>query len=111
MIWDMKDLTDPVLNKEWIGTTHATDHNQFVKGNRLYQSNYRAGLRILDIYGSESTLARGGVPYRHVSARSNSKDGGGSWGNFPWFKNGLIGVVSDDEGFFLVRDKTKPIVP
>ena len=49
LIWDMTDLTDPVLNKEWIGTTHATDHNQFVKGNRLYQSNYRAGLRILDI--------------------------------------------------------------
>ena len=24
LIWDMKDLTDPILAKEWIGTTHAT---------------------------------------------------------------------------------------
>jgi hypothetical protein len=41
----------------------------------------------------------------------DDKDGGGSWGNYPWFKNGVIGVVSNNEGLFLVRDRSRTIVP
>jgi choice-of-anchor B domain-containing protein len=108
LVWDMKDLTDPILAREFIGTTNATDHNQFVKGVRLYQSNYRAGLRILDISNPGNPRE---VGYLDTYPYDNNKEGGGSWGNFPWFKNGLIGVVSGTEGFFLVRDRTTSIVP
>ena len=31
--------------------TTAIDHNLYVKGDRVYQSNYRSGLRILDASG------------------------------------------------------------
>lgn len=103
LIWDMKDLTDPVLAKEWIGTTHATDHNQFVKGNQLYQSNYRAGLRILDITDPVNPHE---VGFLDTYPPDDEKDGGGAWGNYPWFRNGMIGVVSGGEGLFMVKDRT-----
>ena len=49
LVWDVSDLDDPVLVKEYIAETTTTDHNLYVKGNLMYQSNYGSGLRILDI--------------------------------------------------------------
>ena len=108
LVWDMTDLSDPVLVNEFIGTTHATDHNQYVKGNKLYQSNYRAGLRILDI--SDPVHPRE-IAYLDTYPYDDAKEGGGTWSNYPFFKNGLIGVSSITEGLFMVRDKSAKIVP
>ena len=33
----------------YIATTPNTDHNQYVRGNYVYQANYGAGLRILKL--------------------------------------------------------------
>ena len=49
LIWDLSDLDDPVLAREFFGTTRASDHNLYIKGNTMYQSDYQAGLRMLDI--------------------------------------------------------------
>ena len=108
LVWDMTDLSDPVLVNEFIGTTHATDHNQYVKGTKLYQSNYRAGLRILDI--SDPVHPRE-VGYLDTYPYDDNKEGGGTWSNYPYFKNGLIGVSSITEGLFMVRDKSGKTVP
>ena len=34
---------------EYLGETAASDHNLYVRGNYVYESNYVAGLRIIDI--------------------------------------------------------------
>ncbi len=49
MIWDVSDLDDPVMIGTYFGTDGATDHNLYVKGNRMYQANYQAGFRVIDI--------------------------------------------------------------
>ena len=49
LIWDVQDLDDPQLVKEFLLSTESSDHNLYIKGNLMYQSNYNAGLRILDI--------------------------------------------------------------
>ena len=49
LIWDFTDLENPKLVKEYFSKEAASDHNQYVKGDLLYQSNYRAGLRVLSI--------------------------------------------------------------
>ena len=49
LIWDVEDLDEPILAAEYIATTPDTDHNLYIRGNLMYQSNYGAGLRILDI--------------------------------------------------------------
>ena len=49
LIWDFTDLENPKLVKEYLSKEAASDHNQYVKGDLLYQANYRAGLRVLSI--------------------------------------------------------------
>ena len=55
LIWDVTDLDDPVILKEFLNPNGtAIDHNQYVVGDKVYQSNYVQGLRILDISDIEN---------------------------------------------------------
>ncbi|HEY9228680.1 MAG TPA: choice-of-anchor B family protein, partial [Gemmatimonadaceae bacterium] len=108
MIFDVTDLEQPMMVKEYIGPTKASDHNMYVKGDRIYQSNYKAGLRILDISDPRNPKE---VGYLDTQPGENTPGFSGSWNNYPFFKNGAIGVVSIGEGFFMVRDGTRKIVP
>ena len=49
LIMDVRDLDNPVLHYEYLSSSTAIDHNLYTKGSLCYQSNYRSGLRILDI--------------------------------------------------------------
>jgi len=107
LIWDISDLDDPVLAKEFWGTTAASDHNMYVRGNLLYQSNYVAGLRVLDISDPENPAEVGyfdTVPYGDNSAGFN-----GSWSNYPYFASGTIVVTSGREGVFFLKRKEQPV--
>ena len=105
LIWDVTDLDDPVLVDEYFGETEAIDHNMYVVGDLLYQSNYSNGLRILDISDPENPEEVGyldTVPYNDGTSMS------GSWSNYPYFRSGTIIVTSGSEGLFMVRYR-KPI--
>jgi len=106
LIWDLQDLDDPVLVKEWVGTTPATDHNLYIKGNRMYQANYQAGLRILDI--SDPANPRE-VGYLDTTPEGTTSQMSGTWSNYPYFSSGTIVVTSIGEGLFLVRDRTQSV--
>ena len=47
-IWDMLDLSAPVIIGTFVSSTSAIDHNMYTHNGFVYQSNYRAGLRIID---------------------------------------------------------------
>lgn len=107
LVWDLNDLDDPVLAKEFMGTTAATDHNLYIRGNRMYQSNYVAGLRVIDISDPVNPKEVGyfdTVPYGE-----NTPGFGGTWSNYPYFKNGVVAVSSRREGLFLVRPRQAPV--
>lgn len=108
MIFDVADLEQPVMKKEYIGPTHASDHNLYVKGDRMYQSNYKAGLRILDV---SDPLNPKEIAFMDTNPGENSAGFAGSWNNYPFFKNGSIGISSMSEGFFMVKDAPRKIVP
>ncbi|CAN5123375.1 choice-of-anchor B family protein [soil metagenome] len=102
LIWDVSDLEDPILIHEYFNpNTTAIDHNLYIKGDKVYQSNYVSGLRILDISDIENPVEVGffdTVPYG-----SNGPRFDGSWSNYPYFESGVIVVTSGDEGLFLLR--------
>ena len=102
LIWDVEDLTAPVRFATFTNDTTAIDHNLYVKGDRVYQSNYRSGLRILDASGvGEGRLTEVGYldtwPEDDATAFSH-----GTWSNYPFFENGMV-VVHGYDGLFLVR--------
>jgi choice-of-anchor B domain-containing protein len=101
LVWDLTDLDDPILVKEFLGTTPASDHNLYVKGNLVFQSNYTAGLRILDITDPLNPVE---VGFLDVMPDGNNEAGfNGSWSNYPYFKSGTIVVTGIEQGLFIVR--------
>jgi choice-of-anchor B domain-containing protein len=102
LIWDVSDLDDPVVLKEFLNpNSTAVDHNLYVKGDKVYQSNYVQGLRILDIADIENPEEVGffdTVPFGDNSPRFD-----GSWSNYPYFESGTIVVTSGKEGLFLLK--------
>ena len=99
LVWDVSDLDDPILVKEYIAKTTTTDHNLYVRGNLMYQSNYGSGLRILDVSNPEDPTEVGffdTTPY---------EGGAGSWSNYPYFDSGVVIVTSMKEGLFVLKKK------
>ena len=107
LIWDVSDLDDPILVKEHFGEVLATDHNLYIKGDLMYQSNYASGLRILNISDPENPVEVGfldTVPTNDSVART------GSWSNYPFFESGTIVVTSGREGVFFVRYRPRELL-
>lgn len=103
MIWDMTDLDDPQMIGEFFGPTNATDHNLYVDGNLMYQTNNASGLRIVDISDPESPVEVGffdTTPYGNDNAGFN-----GTWSSYPYFGSGTLVVTSRREGLYLVRKR------
>ena len=98
LIWDVTDLDEPQLAAEHIAETSETDHNLYIKGNLMYQSNYGAGFRVLDISNRET-------PVEVAFFDTDPNGGGASWSNYPYFKSGTIVVTGGSTGLFIVRKK------
>ena len=101
IIWDVADLDDPVLAGEFLGTSAASDHNLYVRGDTMYQSNYASGLRIIDI--SDRANPREIGYFDSVPNSENVPGFNGSWSNYPYFRSGTIIFTSIREGLFIVR--------
>jgi len=102
LIWDVSDLDDPVLLTEYLNpNSSAIDHNQYVVGDKVFQSNYVSGLRVLDI--SDIANPREVGFFDTVPTGPDEPSFEGSWSNYPFFQSGVIVVTSIREGLFLLR--------
>jgi len=99
LIWDLTDLDDPVLAGEYVAETTETDHNLYVKGNLMYQSNTSAGLRIIDITDPENPFETAFFDTSPVGGR------GVSWSNYPYYQSGAIAVTAGHYGLFLLKKR------
>ncbi len=108
-IYDVTELDDPIPVGSVDGTTAATDHNLYVKGDRMYQANYQAGFRLFDISDPEAPVEIGffdTTPYEH-----NPPGFVGAWTAFPYFESGTVVVTSMYEGVFVLRPRPRPLIP
>jgi len=109
LVWDVAKLDEPVLAKEFLGTTSASDHNLYVRGHYMYQSNYVSGLRVIDI--SDPANPRETGYFDTVPYGENVPGFAGSWSNYPFFKSGTIIATSMQEGLFILRYRPVGLVP
>lgn len=101
IVWDVSDLDDPIPVQDFIGNTEATDHNLYVVGNLMYQSNYHAGLRVVSIAARENPFEI--AFFDHEPDNSNEAGLNGGWSNYPFFESGIIGATSIGRGVFFVK--------
>jgi choice-of-anchor B domain-containing protein len=102
LVWDVSDLDNPQLVNEKLLPEESIDHNLYVKGDRMYQSNYLSGLRILDI--SNPTEPEEVAHFDTEPFGKNNAGFAGSWSNYPYFESGTIVVSSIDEGLFILKE-------
>ena len=109
LVWDIKDLDDPILVKEHFADNASSDHNLYIRGDLMYQSNYVSGLRILDISDRENPELVGFFDTVPWSPDAPGFDG--SWSNYPYFESGIIVVNSKSEGMFILRKRERNLIP
>jgi len=101
VILDVSDLDNPFLLEEHFGETSATDHNMYVRGDKIYQSNYSSGMRVLQINDDpENRLEE--IGYFDVFPEHNENGYQGTWSLYPYFPSGNVAISSRDEGLFVV---------
>lgn len=105
-IWDMRDLTDIKLHGEFVSSQNAIDHNMYSHNGYLYQANYTAGLRILDIKDVANMNIKE-VAWLDTMPENNKAVFQGVWSVFPYFKSGTV-VVSGINGTLYT---TRPELP
>jgi choice-of-anchor B domain-containing protein len=109
-ILDIRDLDDPQLHGFFDSPAASIDHNLFVKGDKVYQANYTAGMRVLQITptatGIELTEAghmdtEPRLPNNNLNFNFNIF--AGPWGVFPFFDSGKVIASDGFNGLIVAR--------
>ena len=109
LIWDFSDLDDPQFVDEYLFDNSASDHNLYIKGNTMYQSNYVSGLQVLDISDPENPEKIG---YFDTEPFGEDEPGfAGTWSNYPYFESDIIIMTSSTEGLFILENADQPVSP
>jgi choice-of-anchor B domain-containing protein len=102
MIWDVSKLDEPKLTGNFYSEETAIDHNQYIHKGMSWQSNYCAGLRVLDANNLQSGSTKE-LGYFDCAPECDTADFSGTWSNYPYFESGTIAVQSIEKGLFLVK--------
>jgi len=102
LVVDVSDLDDPEFDFAYDSGITTIDHNLYVLDGLAYESNYEAGLRILDL----SAIASGSlseVAYFDTYTPSTTAEFAGQWSNYPYFGGGLVIANDGETGFFVLQ--------
>ncbi|WP_420571547.1 choice-of-anchor B family protein [Kordia sp.] len=103
LVFDFANLDSPNFLTSFTGNSNAIDHNYYTKGNKLYQANYTAGLRILDITNPSNVNEIG---FFDTHPESNDTTFFGAWSVYPYFASGNIIISDIDRGLFVIRESS-----
>lgn len=99
LVWDVSDLDDPQFVTEFFVPNPSSDHNLYIEGDTMYQSNYSSGLQVIDISNPEEPQRVG-----FFDTHPFEEDGPGfpgTWSNYPYFDN-IVLMTSSNEGLFIL---------
>jgi len=100
-VFDVSDIANPTLvNTFTSNASTAIDHNLYVHGRFIYESNYRSGLRVFDAIDPVNPVE---VAFIDTYPENDSPGYEGTWSNFPFFPSGTIVISDINRGMFLVR--------
>ncbi|MCB9126995.1 MAG: choice-of-anchor B family protein [Ardenticatenales bacterium] len=103
--WDFTDLDDPQLTGIYEGPSTASDHNVWIKGDRAYVGNFRAGLRIFDLAELPSGTLTEAAYFDMIPEDDNTGHMGGAWAAYVFFDDGLLAVSDKEAGLYLLEEQ------
>jgi choice-of-anchor B domain-containing protein len=107
-MWDLVDVSKPVVLGVYQGSSMAIDHNLYIRGPHAFEANYASGLRVLDTSRIGSALMRE-IGFFDVRPEDDQPIYNGSWTSYPFFASGIVVVNSIERGLFVVRPNLNPI--
>lgn len=102
LLWDVAKLDAPVLAGTHVAGVQSIDHNLYIKGDKVFASQYNSGLRILDA----SDILSGDAPELAFFDTAPYSDGvsfNGAWSNYPYFASGNVVVSNIETGLFMLK--------
>jgi choice-of-anchor B domain-containing protein len=111
-VFDFTNLDAPVLRGAFVHPRAAIDHNLYIRGNYVYESNYTSGLRVLALSNLASAQLSE-VGFFDTYTPNDGRSFAGNWGNYPFFASGRVVLSSIGEGLFVVKPNicTAPTPP
>jgi len=104
---DVSDLTAPVQVSTFTNGNPAVDHNLYVRGDLIFEANYRSGLRVYDASGDPQAPVE--IAFFDTYPQSDDPTNGGLWSNFPFYPSGIVIGSDVESGLFVWRlDSQEP---
>jgi choice-of-anchor B domain-containing protein len=98
------DISNP-LSVSFVGTfttgNTSIDHNQYTRGNLLYQSNYRSGLRVKSMSNPGTQTSPVEVAYFDTWPEDDQAIFNGLWNNYPYFPSTVVIGSDIEKGLFV----------
>lgn len=102
IIMDLADLDNPEYVGAFNSAVPSIDHNLYILGDRAYEANYTAGLRVLDVSDVADGQLRE-VAFFDTYPENDEPSFNGLWNVHPYLPSGTI-IASDIEGgLFVLR--------
>ncbi len=100
-VFDVTDLDAPAYIFAYEAATAAADHNLYVLGDRVFEANFSAGLRVLE-FGNLGNKELTEIAFFDTFPTNDDLFGSGAWSVYPYFPSGTI-IVSDwTTGLFIL---------
>jgi choice-of-anchor B domain-containing protein len=103
-VFDVQDLDNPILHTTFTNNLCSIDHNQIVRGSRVYQGNYTSGLRVYDIADVNNIKEVGYFDTYPFSNERGNFGFSGAWGAYPLLPSGIILVSDISRGLFVLKE-------
>jgi choice-of-anchor B domain-containing protein len=100
-VFNMANLAAPSYLGFFTSGASSIDHNLYTKGNRVYESNYRSGLRVFD---NTTPTAPTQVGFFDTYPEDDAQEFNSLWSNYPYFASGTIIGGDIEKGLFVWRE-------
>ena len=97
-IIDVSNINNLVYKGSFTNGNSAIGHNCYVKGDRLFEANYRSGLRVFDISSPENPVEEA---WFDTYPDNDSASFNGLWSTFPFFDSGVVIGSDMERGLFV----------
>ena len=81
----------------------AIDHNLYIVRGRIFEANYRSGLRIIRPPSTE-------VGFFDIYPSDDNPSFNGAWSSFPFYRSGVVVVSGIEQGLFILQPNLSPSV-
>jgi choice-of-anchor B domain-containing protein len=103
-VFDFAELSSPQYLYAYEAETRAPDHNLYVLGNRVFQANYTAGLRVLE-FGDLAAAEIEEIAFFDTYPANDTPVFNGAWSVYPYLPSGTLLVSDIQSGLFILTDR------